>query len=129
MVYVHLNWLSRRRVLILVGGPVVILIECMIFLSFLDVIRMFMSEAHFLTQSDFGILSLAKRFSLIYNLNGLKSTVNRHIFVFFLKNFLKSFSFFSLSFPCNFMPRSGCSALYGVNPSKKVKSHGNKRKA
>ena len=26
------------------------------------------------------------------------------------------------------MPRSGCSAFYGVNPSKKVKSYGNKRK-
>ena len=90
---------------------------------------MFMSAAHFLTQSDFGILCLAKRFSLIYDLNGLKSTVNRHIFVFFKKNFLKSFSFFSLLFPCNFMPRSGCSDFYGVNPSKKVKSHENKRKA
>ena len=26
-------------------------------------------------------------------------------------------------------PRSGCSAFYGLNPSKKVKNHGNKRKA
>ena len=48
--------------------------------------------------------------------------------VVFLNNFLKSFSYFSLSFRCNFMPRSGCSAFYGVNPSKKIKSHGNKRK-
>ena len=46
----------------------------------------------------------------------------------FLNNFLKSFLFFSLSFRCNFMPRGGCSAFYGLNPSKKVKSHGNKRK-
>ena len=46
----------------LVGSPLVILIECMIFLSFLDVIRMFMSAAYFLTQSDFGILSLQSAF-------------------------------------------------------------------
>ena len=46
----------------------------------------------------------------------------------FLNDFFKSFSFFSLSFRCNFMPRSGCSAFNGVNPSKKVKIHGNKRK-
>ena len=32
------------------------------FLSFLDVIRMFMSAAYFLTQSDFGILSLQGTF-------------------------------------------------------------------
>ena len=73
--YVHLNWLSRFRFLILEGGPVVILIECMIFLPFLDVIRMFMSAGYFLIQSDFGILCL-QSVPLIYDLNGFKSTVN-----------------------------------------------------
>ena len=70
----------------------------------------------------------AKRVPLIYDLNGFKSTVNRHIFGSFLNNFLEIFSFFSLSFRCNLIPRSGGSAFCGVNSSKKVKSHGNKKK-
>ena len=61
----------------------------------------------------------AKRFPLIYNLKSFISAVNRRIFGLFLNNFLKSFSFFSLSFSCNFIPRSGCSDFYGLNPSQK----------
>ena len=49
LVYVHLNWLYWFCFLILLEGPVVTLIECMIFLLFLDVTRMFMSAAYFLT--------------------------------------------------------------------------------
>ena len=45
----------------------------------------------------------AKGFPLIYDLNGFNSTVNIHNFGGFLNNFLKSFSFFSLSFPCNYV--------------------------
>ena len=70
----------------------------------------------------------AKRVPLIYDLNGFTSTVNDTFWGGFLNNFLKSFSFFSSSFACNVMHRSGCSVFYRVNPSKKVKSHGNKRK-
>ena len=46
----------------LVPLPVVILIECMIFLSFLNVIRMFMSTAYFHTESGFEILCLQSTF-------------------------------------------------------------------
>ena len=62
LVYVHLNWLYWFCFLILVEGPVVTLIECMIFLLFLDVIRMFMSAAYFLTQSDVEVLCLQSVF-------------------------------------------------------------------
>ena len=57
----------------------------------------------------------AKCFSLIYDLNGLKSRVNsRHLFIsgFFLNSFPLSFSSLSSSFSCNFMPYSGCSYVH-----------------
>ena len=45
--------------LILKGGLLVILIDCMLFLSpFLDITRMSMSTVSFLAQLDFGILCL-----------------------------------------------------------------------
>ena len=56
---VHLNWLNWFHFLLLEGGLLVILIDCMIFLPpFLDVIRMSMSTVSFLTQLDCGILCL-----------------------------------------------------------------------
>ena len=59
LVDVHLNWLNWFHFLILEGGLLVILIDCMIFLSpFLDVARMCMSTASFLAQLDSGILCL-----------------------------------------------------------------------
>ena len=65
---VHLNWLNLLHFLILARGVLVILIDCIIFLSpFLDVTRMSMSTGFFLAQLDYGIL------------NGFKITVNRHL--------------------------------------------------
>ena len=59
LVDVHLNWLNWFHFLILEGGLLVILIDCMIFLSpFLDVTRMSMSTVSFLAQLDSGILCL-----------------------------------------------------------------------
>ena len=56
---VHLNWLNWFLFLILEGDLLVILIDCMIFLSpFLDVTRMSMSTVSFLVQLDSGILCL-----------------------------------------------------------------------
>ena len=54
-----------------------------------------------------------KCFTLSSDLNGFKSTINRHILNldFFLKDFL------CVSFSCNSMHCSGCSALHGVNPN------------
>ena len=55
LVDVHLNWLKRPHFLILEGGLLVFLIDCMIFLSpFLDVTRMSMS-----TVSSWHCLTLA----------------------------------------------------------------------
>ena len=55
--YAGLNWLNWLHVLILEGGLLIILIDCMIFLSpFLDVTRMCMSAVSFLAQLDSGIL-------------------------------------------------------------------------
>ena len=59
MVDVHLNWLKCFHFLILKEGLVVILIDCMIFLSsFLGVTRMSMSAVFFLVQLDSGSLCL-----------------------------------------------------------------------
>ena len=53
------NWLNWYHLLFLEGGLLVILMDCMIFLSsFLDVTRMSMSTVSFLTQLDSGILCL-----------------------------------------------------------------------
>ena len=57
LVDVQLNWLNWFHFLNLEGGLLVILIDCMIFLSpFLDVTRMSMSTVSFLAQLDSGIL-------------------------------------------------------------------------
>ena len=63
LVDVHLNWLNWFHFLILEGDLLVILIDCMIFLSpFLDVTRMSMSTVSFLAQLDSGILCLWNAF-------------------------------------------------------------------
>ena len=56
--------------------------------------------------------------ALTYDLNGLKSRANRHLFSF-INIFPIRFLSFSFSFICNSMPCSGCSALYGFNPDQK----------
>ena len=59
----YLNWLNWFHFLILVRGLLVILIDCMIFLSpFLDVARKSMSTVSFLTHLDSGILCLSNGF-------------------------------------------------------------------
>ena len=59
LVDVHLDWLNWLHFLILEGGLLVFLIDCMIFLSpFLDVTRMSMSTVYFLSQLDSGIICL-----------------------------------------------------------------------
>ena len=59
MVDVHLNWLNGCHFLILEVGLLVILIDCMIFLSpFQNVTRMSISTVSFLAQLDSGILCL-----------------------------------------------------------------------
>ena len=59
LVDVHLNWLNWLHLLILKGGLLVILIDCMILLSaFVDVTRLTMSTVYFLTQLESGILCL-----------------------------------------------------------------------
>ena len=60
---VHLNWLNWFHFLILEGGLLVILIDCIIFLSpLLDVTRISMLTVSFLAQLNSGILSLQNAF-------------------------------------------------------------------
>ena len=62
------------------GGLLVILIDCMIFLSpFLDVSRMYMSTVSFLTQLGSGILLPIECFPLIYDLSGFNSRIKKHL--------------------------------------------------
>ena len=58
-------------------------------------------------------------FPLTYDLSGFKSRINRHLLTVgsFETDFLEPVIFFVLFFSCNSMPRSGCSALHGVNPN------------
>ena len=63
LVGVHLNCLNWVHFLILVAGPPVTLIDCMVFvLPFLNVIRMFMSTVSFLAQLGYGIICLQNLF-------------------------------------------------------------------
>ena len=70
-------WLNWFPFLFLEGGPLVIVIDHMIFLSpFLHVARMSMSAVSLLTKSDSGIVCLYRMLSLAYDLNGFKSRIN-----------------------------------------------------
>ena len=80
LVDVHLNFLNWFHFLFLEGGLLVILIDCMIFLSpFLDVSRMYMSTVSFLTQLGSGILLPIECFPLIYDLSGFNSRIKKHL--------------------------------------------------
>ena len=69
MVDIHLNWLNLSHFLILEGGLLVILIDCIIFLSlFLDVTRMSMSTVSFLSASLWNSLPI-ECFPFTYDLN------------------------------------------------------------
>ena len=58
-VEVHLNWLNWFHFLIHEGGLLVIVIDCIIFLSlFLDVTRMSVSTVSFFAQLESGILCI-----------------------------------------------------------------------
>ena len=101
MVDVLQNWLNWFHFLFLEGGLLVILIDCMIFLSpFLDVTRMSMSTVSFLPQLElwnplefsrlWNSLPIEYYFPLIYDLNGFKYRINRHLLTVFLNRFLVS---------------------------------------
>ena len=63
LVDVHLNWFNWLHFLFLKGGLLVILIDCMIFLSpFIGVTRMSTSTISFFTQLDSGILCIKNAF-------------------------------------------------------------------
>ena len=73
------NCLSWFHFLLLEGGLLIILIDCMIFLSpFVDVTRMSMSTVSFRTQLDWNSLPI-ECFLFAYNLNRFKSRINSHL--------------------------------------------------
>ena len=81
LVDVHLNGLDWLHFVILEGSQIVILIDCMIFLSpFLHVTKMSMSTVSSLAQLISGIPCLIECFPLTYHLNGFRSRINRHLF-------------------------------------------------
>ena len=85
--------------LILEGGLLVILMDCMIFLlPFLDVIRVSLLAVSFFAQLDWSFLP-RKCFVLTYNLNGFNSRINRlSIYRFFLNRSPVCFNLFVLLF-------------------------------
>ena len=105
---------------ILEGRLLVILIDCVIFLSQLpDVIRMSTPTVSFLAQLDSGILCLQNSFFRLMISVALSLELTS---IFYLQalskqiqSILKSFA----SFSCNSMSSSGYSALHVVNPNKK----------
>ena len=73
------NWLNWFHFLFLKGNLLVILIDCMIFLSpFLDVAKISMSTVSFLAQLDWNSLPI-ECFPLTYDLHDFKSRINRHV--------------------------------------------------
>ena len=74
-----MNLLNWFHFLFLEVGLLVILIDCMIFLSpFVDVTRMSMSTVSFRTQLDWNSLPI-ECFLFAYDLNRFKSRTNRHL--------------------------------------------------
>ena len=78
LVDAHQNWLIQFQLLIFEGGCLVVLIDCMIFLSpFLDVLQ------GCLCQQFHSLHSYTSEFSaytmLSYDLSGFKSRINRHL--------------------------------------------------
>ena len=108
--------------LILMGGLLVILISCMVFLSlFQNAMRMSMST-FFLRAAKLWNSLLAEWFLLTYDLNIFKSRVNRHLL--FLVSFYTAFLYASLLCPqffCNFIFCKGCQSLWGVKPNSTLK--------
>ena len=73
------NWLKWFHFLFPVGGLLVILTDCMIFLSpFLDVTKMSMSSFFPHTAKLWDSLPI-ECFPLTYNLSGFKPRINRHL--------------------------------------------------
>ena len=121
MLDVHLNWVSWYHFFIVEEGLLVILRDCMIFLStFLNITRM--SVNSFPLTARFWNSQPIKCFPLTYDLNCFWSRINRHLFInckFFLKRFHVCCNLFCVSFSCNSMLCRGCSALHGVTPNEK----------
>ena len=79
LVYAHLNWLNWFQSFILEGSLLVILIDCMIFLSsLLGVTRMSVSSFFPRTARHWNSLPI-EYFSLTYDLNDFKSRINRRL--------------------------------------------------
>ena len=79
LVDVHLNWLNRFYFAVLEGGLLVILINCMIFLSpFLDVTKMPMSS-FFPRRARLSNSLPIECFPLTYDLSYFKSRINRDL--------------------------------------------------
>ena len=79
MVDVLQNWLNWFHFLFLEVGLLIILTDCMIFLSpFLNVTRMSMSSFFPGTARHWNSVPL-ECFSLTYDLSGFKSRINRHL--------------------------------------------------
>ena len=97
---------------------------CVIFfVPFLDVTRMFMLTVYFPAPLDSGNLHI-ECFPSTYNLSAFKSRINRHLLtiVSLSKEIFCLLLSFCTSFSHNFIPCSGCSALYGVNVNSKKKT-------
>ena len=78
LVNVHLTWLNWFNFVVLVVGPLVVLINCHLFLlSILEVRRMSMSTVSSLPYLSSEIIYMKN--VLAHNLNGLKHRVNIHI--------------------------------------------------
>ena len=103
LINVYLSWLNWFHFLILEGGLLIILIDCLIFLSpFLDVTKMSVSAVSFLAQLDSWLWNSLpiECFPLTYGLSGFKSRINRHLLTvgFFKTDFLYALIFLSFFF-------------------------------
>lgn len=116
---VHLNWLSWSHFCFLVGGPLIIRIDCMIFLLFyLEVMKISKSKVFF--HIVIILTSLPReRCPLAYNLSSFNSKDNTFGLWFFsnLLSYRLFIYFFCATFFCNFMPCGGCWAWCAVNPN------------
>ena len=128
LVNAYLNWLKWFHFLTLQGAQLIILIDCIIFLPpFLDVIRISVSTVFFPCTARLWNSLPIECFPLIYDLNGFKSSMNKHPLSMGLSNYVLcmiSIFFLFLATPYLLVPVQLCMELIPIKKSNLAKTIG-----
>ena len=114
MVDVHLNQQNWFNFLILVGGSLIVWLDCMVFLSISRCYKDFYINSFFPCTVKLWNSQPAEYFPLTSNLNSLELIGSYYLQVL-SKHLSCLLLIFSSSFSCSSMPCSGSLVLHGMN--------------